>query len=171
MRIHLDVTKSNNGQIVQRNRTNSHWHVFMLSTQMNEFCLLHVCQPPLLMHVHLGEETYSHRDPDGFGLPTSSQNQTHFEAESNYQASNGQCLLGNGVGSETSNPVDPQIFAVAGDSHRQEVSQFQCLSMRNCSRSTFSIEMFFLVSTEQLGRRDRHRIQPPRKSSTTYALM
>ena len=52
-----------------------------------------------------------------------------FEAESTHQAFTCQCLLENGVGSETSIPVDPQIFAVADGSHRLEVSQFQCLSM------------------------------------------
>ena len=75
------ITKSNEGQIVQRNRRNSNWHACMLPAQTNDVCLLHVCQPPLLMHVHLGEETYSHRDPDESGFPTNSQNQTLLEAE------------------------------------------------------------------------------------------
>ena len=74
------------------------------------------------MHVHLGEETYSHRDQDESGFPTSSENQTLLEAELTHQALTCQCLLENGVGSETSIPVDPQISAVADESRRQEVS-------------------------------------------------
>ena len=70
-------------------------------------------QPPLLMHVHLGEETYSHRDPDESGSPTNSQNQTLLEAELTHPALTCQSLLENGVGSEKSIPIDPQIFAVA----------------------------------------------------------
>ena len=81
------------------------------------------------MHVHFGEETYSHRDQDESGFPTSSQNKTLLEAELTHPALTCQCLLENGVGSEKSNPIDPQIFAVADESHRLEVSQFQCLSM------------------------------------------
>ena len=42
-------------------------------------CLIHVCRPQLLMHVHLGEETYSHRDQVVSGFPTNSQNQTLLE--------------------------------------------------------------------------------------------
>ena len=67
---------------------------------------------------------YSHRDPDGSGLLTSSQNRTLLEAESTHQAITCQCLLKNGVGSKTSVPIDPQIFADAGESHRLEVFQF-----------------------------------------------
>ena len=74
-------------------------------------CLLHVCQPPLQMHVHLGEETYSHRDPDESDFPTNSQNQTLLEAELTHPALTCQCLLENGVGSERSIPIDPHIFA------------------------------------------------------------
>ena len=66
------------------------------------------------MQVHLGEETYSHRDPDESDFPT---------------ALTCQCLLENGVGSEKSIPIDPQIFVVANESQRLEVSQFQCLSV------------------------------------------
>ena len=92
-------------------------------------CLLHVCQPPLLMHVHLGEEKSSHRDPDESGFPTNTQNQTLREAESTHPELTCQCLLERGVGSEKSIPIDPQIFVVANESHRREVSQFQCLSV------------------------------------------
>ena len=92
----------------------------MLSTQTNEF----VCFT-LLMHVHLGEETCSHRDLDESGFPTNSQNHTLLEAELTHPALNCQCLLQNGVGSEKSIPVDPQISIVADESHRQRLSQFQ----------------------------------------------
>ena len=81
------------------------------------------------MHLHLGEETYSQRDQDEFGFPTNSQNETLLDAESTHRASTSQCLLENGVGSETSVPVDAQISIVADESRRQEESQFQCLSM------------------------------------------
>ena len=101
----------------------------MLSTQSNEFVCLQECQPPLLVRVHVGEETYSHRDQDESGFPTSSQNKALLEADSTHRASPCQCLLKNGVGSETSVPVDPQVSLVANESRRQEVSQFQCLSM------------------------------------------
>ena len=81
------------------------------------------------MHVHLGEETYSHRDPDESDLLISSQNQTLLEAGSTHQALTCLCLLEKDVGSRTSIPIDPQIFAVADESRRLEVSRFQCLSM------------------------------------------
>ena len=77
------------------------------------------------MHVHLGEETYSHRDLDESGFPTNSQNHTHLEAELTHPALTCQCLLQNGVGTEKSIPVDPQISIVADESHRQRLSQFQ----------------------------------------------
>ena len=74
-------------------------------------------------------QTYSHRDPDEPGFPTNSQNQTLHEAELTHPALACQCLLVDGVGSEKSIPIDPQIFAVANESHRLEVSQFRCLSV------------------------------------------
>ena len=77
----------------------------------------------------LGEETYSHKDPDESDSVTGSQNQTLLEAESTHWVLTCPCLHENGVGSMTSIPIDPQIFAVADESHRLEVSQFQCLSM------------------------------------------
>ena len=83
------------------------------------------------------EKTYSHRDQDESGFQTSSQNQTLVEAELTHLALTCQCLLENGVGSDTSVPVDPQISVVADESRRQEVSQFQSLSMWNCSHYTF----------------------------------
>ena len=69
------------------------------------------------MHVHLGEETYSFRDPDGSGFPTTSQNQTLLEAELTHPALTCQCLLENGGGQKKSIPIDPQFFAVANESH------------------------------------------------------
>ena len=56
----------------------------------------------------LGEETYSHRDPDESDLLISSQNQTLLEAESTHWVFTCRCLLENAGGSETSVPVDPQ---------------------------------------------------------------
>ena len=81
------------------------------------------------MHGHLGEETYSHREPDEPGFPTNSQKQTLHEAELIHPALACQCLLVEGAGPERSIPIDPQNFAVADESHRLEVSQFKCLSM------------------------------------------
>ena len=81
------------------------------------------------MHVHLGEETYSHRDLDESDFPTNSQNQTLLEAELTQPELTCQCLLENGVGSERSNPIDPRIFVVANENRCLEVSQFQCLSV------------------------------------------
>ena len=67
--------------------------------------------------------------PDESVFPTNSQNQTLLEAELTQMALTCQCLLENGVGSERSIPIDPQIFVVANESHRLGVSQFQCLSV------------------------------------------
>ena len=50
------------------------------------------------MHVRLGEETYSHRDPDESDFPTISQNQTLLKAELT-PALTCQCLLENSEGS------------------------------------------------------------------------
>ena len=79
--------------------------------------------------MHLGEETYSHRDLDESDLPTNSQIQTHLEAELTHPELTCQCLLENGVGSERSIPIDPRIFVVKNENRRLEVSQFQCLSV------------------------------------------
>ena len=49
--------------------------------------VLHVCQPPLLMHVHLGEETHSHRDPDESGLLTSSSKLSQLTLQANLSVS------------------------------------------------------------------------------------
>ena len=86
-------------------------------------------QPPLLMHVHLEEEMYSHRNQDESVFPTNWQNQTLLEAESTHRAFTFQCLLENGVGSGTPVPADPQISVVSDENRRQEVSAFQCLSV------------------------------------------
>ena len=78
------------------------------------------------MHVHLGEETYSHRDLDECDFPTKSHSQTLLEAELTHLEVTCQYLLENGVGSERSIPIDPRIFVVANENRRLEVSQFQC---------------------------------------------
>ena len=101
----------------------------VLSAQSNEVCLPHVCQPPLLMHVHLEGEMYSHRVRDESDFPTNSQKKTLLETESTHWRLTCQCLLENGADSEKSFPVDPQISAVTEENHRQELSQFEYLSM------------------------------------------
>ena len=68
VRILLDAHPSRNHQSQQRSDRPEESEKLELArvhaVDTNErVCLLHVCQPPLLMHVHLGEETYSHRDP------------------------------------------------------------------------------------------------------------
>ena len=68
------------------------------------------------MHVHIGEETYSHRDLDESDFPTHSQNQTLLDARERRWLR------------ERSIPIDPLIFVVKNENRRLEVSQFQCLS-------------------------------------------
>ena len=61
------------------------------------------------MHVHLGEETYSHRGLDESDSLTSSQSQKLLEAGSTHQALTCLCLFENDVDSRTSVPIDPLL--------------------------------------------------------------
>ena len=87
-------------------------------------------QPEWLTHVHLEEEMYSQ---DMRTSLVSRQicffNPTLHEAESTHWALTCQCLLENGVGSETSVPTGPQISVDSEGSRHPEVSQFQCQSV------------------------------------------
>ena len=78
-------------------------HVRVVGT-IESVCLSLSYQPQLLMHVHLEEEMYSHSDQDECGFPNQ---------------------FANGVGSETSVPIDPQVSVVSDGNRRKEASQFQ----------------------------------------------
>ena len=125
-------------------------------------CVLHVCQPPLLMHVHLGGETYPHRDLDESG----SQPVRRTRHSSKLSEFIGRELVS--VCSRTALAQRHQFQLI----HKFLLSQMKaavrkCLNFNPCQCEIVLIprsplQRFLKVLTEQLRRWDGHHIQPPR---------